>query len=88
MNLSEPGALCAEEMQRLAHYLADQPDVLVAYLFGSCARGSATPHSDVDIAVLAPQTLSREQAFDLRLALIDAVQGMLHHEAVDVVILI
>ncbi|MFN3982547.1 MAG: nucleotidyltransferase domain-containing protein [Caldilinea sp.] len=59
-------------MQHLAYYLADQPDVLVAYLFGSCARGSATPYSDVDIAVLVPQALSPDQAFDLRLTLIDA----------------
>lgn len=87
MNLSKPVALCAEEMQHLAHYLASQPDVLVAYLFGSCARGNATPYSDVDIAVLVPQALSHDQAFDLRLTLIDAVQGLLHREAVDVIIL-
>ncbi|HHY58779.1 MAG TPA: nucleotidyltransferase domain-containing protein [Chloroflexi bacterium] len=87
MNPTTPGALCAEEIQRLSHYLASQPEVLVAYLFGSYARGSATPHSDLDIAVLAPQEISREQAFRLRLTWIDAVQGLLHREAVDVVIL-
>ncbi len=87
MNAIGSGALCAEEMQRLAHYLADQPDVLVAYLFGSNARGGATPLSDVDIAVLAPKTISRDQAFELRLALIDGLQGLLHREALDVVVL-
>ena len=87
MSFIDPGALSAEEMQRLSHYFADRPTVLVAYLFGSYGRGRATVHSDVDIAVLAEQTLSREQSFDLRLALIDELQGLLHREAVDVVIL-
>ena len=36
----------------LARYFAAQPDVVVAYLFGSVARGTARPQSDVDIAVL------------------------------------
>jgi predicted nucleotidyltransferase len=36
----------------MAAYLAAQPDVVVAYHFGSTARGLARPDSDVDIAVL------------------------------------
>jgi len=36
----------------LARYFAAQPDVVVAYLFGSVAKGTARPQSDVDIAVL------------------------------------
>jgi predicted nucleotidyltransferase len=38
--------------QELAARLAAEPDVLVAYLFGSRARGTARPGSDVDVAVL------------------------------------
>jgi predicted nucleotidyltransferase len=34
--------------------LGDQAEVRLALLFGSCARGSATPWSDVDLAVDAP----------------------------------
>jgi predicted nucleotidyltransferase len=30
------------------------PDVRVAYLFGSCARGDYSPQSDIDIAIDAP----------------------------------
>jgi predicted nucleotidyltransferase len=87
MKAIDPGVLSVEAVQRLAHYLAGQPEVLVAYLFGSNARGSATPLSDVDIAVLVLQTLSREEVFDRRLAWIDEVQGVLHREAIDVVVL-
>ena len=80
-------ALTPDEMQRLALYFADQPDAIVAYLFGSHARGQATPLSDVDIAVLLPADLSNDRLFDLRLQFIDELQGLLHREAIDVVIL-
>jgi len=36
----------------LYRYFCTQPDVIIAYLFGSVARGQATERSDVDIAVL------------------------------------
>lgn len=74
-------------MQRLSRYFADQPDAIVAYLFGSYARGHATPISDVDIAVLLPAETSNDHWFDLRMQLIDELQGLLHREAIDVVIL-
>jgi len=37
----------------LEHALADEPAVVCAWLFGSVARGTARPDSDVDVAVLA-----------------------------------
>ena len=36
----------------LAARLEAEPDIAVAYLFGSRARGNARPNSDVDVAVL------------------------------------
>ncbi|MCX6030231.1 MAG: nucleotidyltransferase domain-containing protein [Chloroflexi bacterium] len=36
----------------LVAFLATQPDIVAAYLFGSMAQGRAAAHSDVDIAVL------------------------------------
>jgi len=41
-------------------YFARQPDVLVAYLFGSLARGQIHPGSDVDFAVLFDPSLEGE----------------------------
>lgn len=38
--------------ERLRRLLAGEPGVLVAYLYGSHARGRAGPLSDVDVAVL------------------------------------
>ena len=43
----------ASLVDRLAAFFASQPaTVVAAYLYGSQARGDATPASDVDIAVL------------------------------------
>lgn len=49
---SAPAALVAE----LAARLEPQADVAVAYLFGSRARGTARPNSDVDVAVLLDES--------------------------------
>lgn len=40
------------DIESMARYFAAQPDVVVAYLFGSVAQGAARPQSDVDVAVL------------------------------------
>ncbi|SRR5260221_7137176 len=61
--------------------------VVLAYLFGSQAEGTARPSSDVDFAVLLPPGTPREQFFDTRLSLINAVMDALHTSKVDLVIL-
>jgi len=40
------------DVTALTEYLAAQPDVIAAYLFGSRASGRARAGSDVDVAVL------------------------------------
>lgn len=65
--------------QDLAARLAAEPDVLVAYLFGSRARGTARPGSDVDVAVL----LAEEADVAARQLELTAALG----DGVDVVIL-
>ena len=46
------------------------PDAAAVYLFGSTADGTATPESDVDLAVLAPRPLGPAERFDVQLSLI------------------
>jgi uncharacterized protein len=43
----------------LALAVADQPDVQLAVLFGSAARGAVHRNSDLDVAVLGPATVER-----------------------------
>ena len=45
-------ATSEEQAADLAARLEAEPDIAVAYLFGSRARGNARPNSDVDVGVL------------------------------------
>ena len=38
--------------QRLTAVLSDYSMIAAAYLFGSCARGEPTPHSDLDVGLV------------------------------------
>ena len=49
----------------LSSYFAAQPDVLLAYLFGSRGSGQAAPESDYDIAVLTPRPLTYARRFEM-----------------------
>jgi predicted nucleotidyltransferase len=55
--------------ERLRRLFADRRDVRLALLFGSAARGTDRPDSDVDVAVDAPGVDRLELARDLSLAL-------------------
>ena len=63
--------------------------VILAYLFGSQARGKADTESDTDIAVLLKEGYSREERWKLRMTLQHALADSLDvpFEKVDVVIL-
>jgi predicted nucleotidyltransferase len=71
----------------LEGYFASQAEVVLAYLFGSQARGQAGPLSDVDIAVLLEGRPNTILCFDARLKLIGDLLQLLHTEDVDVAIL-
>lgn len=70
----------------LVNYLATQPDVLAAYLFGSYATGDARLESDVDVAVLLSGADDFER-FERRLRLIGEVEVALGRRPVDVIVL-
>lgn len=60
--------------------------VVLAYLFGSQAEGTARAESDVDIAVLLPGTMPPSHYFDVRLALTNTLMDFLGKN-VDVAVL-
>ena len=74
------------DVEKMIQYLARQPDVVCAYLFGSLAKGTAGPRSDVDVAVVLREGLGREEMFEQRLQLLVDLDGFSTRE-VDVVIL-
>ena len=51
---------------RLAAVLRDHPEIVVAYLFGSRARGAPRKDSDVDVAVIFDAGTDAEARFQLR----------------------
>ena len=75
-----------ELIAKLKSTLDAHPDVIVAYLFGSAARGELRASSDVDVAVLVSADPAGRTLSSLRLSL----QSDLHeaaHRPVDLVIL-
>lgn len=70
----------------LSKLLVGLPAIQAAYLFGSMADGTDRSGSDVDIAVRLAPDLTPEAAFDLRLELMDGLEGIFNRPA-DIVIL-
>ena len=56
-----------DKVKKLAMLFESEKRVLVAYLFGSYARGLETPRSDVDIAVLLSEVPERPLEYYLYL---------------------
>ncbi len=72
--------LPAEEIiKAVSHYLARQPDIAAAYIFGSLARGGFRPGSDVDIAILYNRDdVDKLARFERRLDLEVALEETIH----------
>lgn len=70
----------------LVEFLATQPDVVAAYLFGSFAQGRATWNSDVDIAILLAETTDSLVVGKRQLTLMNELRAFADRE-VDVVML-
>lgn len=62
-------------------------DVLLAYLFGSSARGVEGPMSDIDIGILLKEPLSRAEAFDKRIFFTYKLASLFHTNKIDIIIL-
>ena len=77
----------AAHLPALRAYFGARGDVLLAYLYGSHARGTAGPLSDVDVAVLLEGEPSARECFQVRLDVIGAMMEMLQRDDVDVVVL-
>lgn len=73
-----------EVLARLREVLERHADVRVAYVFGSTARGTGGPLSDVDVAVLLT---GDGELLHVRLALMADIVEALGSDRVDVVVL-
>ena len=67
--------------------IAGRREVVLAYLFGSHARGRATPMSDLDFAVLLSEAIARAAYIDYQIALTQDLTRVFGSDEVQVVIL-
>ena len=77
----------AVDLDALRAYFEQQDDVLFALLFGSQARGTAGPLSDVDIAVMLPDDMGPMPKFRRQLSLMTDLSRLLRTDEVDVAVL-
>ena len=74
------------DIDALGRYFGSRRHVL-AYLFGSHARGQAGPLSDVDTAIFLDNSVAFDRYFDERLEMTGGVMDVLGVDEVDVAIL-
>lgn len=67
--------------------VAGQRDLLAVYVFGSTAGGTRTPLSDLDLAVLLPDSVPEHGYFERRLTLAGEISSLLSEDRVDLVLL-
>lgn len=74
-------------LDRIAACLAVRPEVLDGYLFGSHARGTAQPHSDIDVAVYVAPAALPAGGGDVDAAIAADLMSALARNDVDVILL-
>jgi hypothetical protein len=74
-------------LARVAGALAAREEVLEAYVFGSRARGTAWPDSDVDVAVYVDEARAHDGIWGYRAELTTDLMAALGTDDVDVVVL-
>jgi len=75
------------QLEQLQAEFKNDGAVSAIYLFGSCARGTATGVSDIDIGILVHPSVDGPRYFDLRLEFLSRIMAILRTEKADVVIL-
>ncbi|NOR60188.1 MAG: nucleotidyltransferase [Methanosarcinales archaeon] len=73
--------------QELTNFFRSIDGVNFAYLFGSIVRGDTNELSDVDIAVMLDESLSKKDMFNKELDLISELTCVLKSDKIDLVVL-
>ena len=75
--------LTSDDWQRLEDCLAEDNNIVAAWIFGSAREGSIRPGADIDIGVFFARMPSIDELADLR----SALQDVLAFDEVDLVVL-
>ncbi len=68
---------CNEELDKLIEKVKVYPEVIAIFIFGSHAKGLVKPLSDIDIAVILKDRISKKVEADI---------GSMHSEKIDLVL--
>jgi|AntRauTorcE11898_2_1112593.scaffolds.fasta_scaffold02369_1 predicted nucleotidyltransferase len=71
--------------KKLTEFLANEPEIIAAYLYGSFAKSSSTPLSDIDIAILTNKEFNTSTVrLDYELALEQKISEQIAGEKIEV----
>jgi len=73
--------------KELTEYFSSKDSIILAYLFGSTVRGDTGRLSDVDIAVMLDEKLSKKDRFELELKSISEIATLIKKNKIDLVVL-
>jgi hypothetical protein len=73
--------------KELTEYFSPKDSIIVAYLFGSTVRGDTGTLSDVDIAILLDEKISKKDRFDLELKLMGEIAVLIKKNKIDLIVL-
>jgi predicted nucleotidyltransferase len=72
-------------MEQIITDILKKHGVVLGYLFGSHARGTSGPLSDIDVAVVLPVSLSDDEQFAVIAAIRSDIQNAFRTDFVDVI---
>lgn len=72
--------------KKLTSLFQHHPEIKLAYLFGSQAKGKKGPLSDYDFAIYM-EAGDKRKAFEIRLQLLGEMSKILHTDKIDLIIL-
>jgi len=75
------------DAKKLADLFEKQEPVILAYLYGSAAKGKGGKLSDIDIAVYLDESLSKSERFNQQLHLLYELTGILKTDKIDLAIM-
>jgi predicted nucleotidyltransferase len=73
--------------QELTNFFRTIDNVHIAYLFGSTVKGNVNELSDIDIAVMLDENLSKKDMLNMELDLISELTRVLKSDNIDLVVL-
>lgn len=74
-----------ESEEKIRDILKKEKDIVLAYLFGSAARGEMTSLSDIDIGILFNSRINATRRYDIKLELMGEISSASGINKIDII---